>query len=194
MSGALTIRIEKPIVSVKVLDDYSDCAGGKSSDGGTADLGSNTTHVGTPDAEFRKTAFSQACQALNQIAAKLQELYNNAFVEHRAEIARLSVEIARKILMQKVENGDYEIESIVTEALLHAPSHQDVVVHLNPQDLAECLKAQRDEQSGDLIGVKLVPDPNIGRAECLLESPKGIVKSLIDENLDRVGKALVKAG
>jgi flagellar biosynthesis/type III secretory pathway protein FliH len=191
MSGTPTIRIEKPIVSVKALDDYRNL-GGESSDGAMAGPSATATHVGTPDAELRKAAISQAFQALNQVAAKLQELYSNAFVEHREEIARLSVEIARKILMQKVENGDYEIESIVTEALLHAPSRQDVVVHLNPQDLAECLKAQQDQQSGDLVGVKLVPDPNIGRAECLVESPKGIVKSLIDENLDRVGKALVK--
>jgi flagellar biosynthesis/type III secretory pathway protein FliH len=63
-------------------------------------------------------------------------------------------------------------------------------VHLNPEDLEKCQKAQQHEQSGVLAGIKLIPDPNIGRAECLLESPKGIIKSLIDDNLERIGKAL----
>src|SRR4030067_522779 len=74
----------------------------------------------------------------------------------------LSVEIARKILMQKVENGDYEIESIIKEALKNAPGSQDVIVHLNPEDLEKCQKAQQDGPGGVLAGIKLIPDPNIG--------------------------------
>jgi flagellar biosynthesis/type III secretory pathway protein FliH len=96
-------------------------------------------------------------------------------------------------LMQKVENGDYEIESIVKEALSKAPANQEVIVHLNPDDLEKCRKAQQDEQGGTLSGIKLISDPNIGRAECMLESPKGIIKSLVDDNLERIGKALEKA-
>ncbi len=193
MSAALAITIEKPIVSAEVLDGYVGGADSRPSDRSSADPAEKTRRVATPDVESQKTAFFQACQVLNQVVARLQESCAELFARHREEIARLSVEIARKILMQKVANGDYQIESIVKEALLHAPSRQDLVVHLNPEDLVQCVKAQQqDEQGGALVGVKLVPDPNIGRAECLLESPKGIIKSLIDENLDRVGKALGK--
>jgi flagellar biosynthesis/type III secretory pathway protein FliH len=194
MSASLTIRIEKPVVSAEVLDGYVDGAGSELSDRGPSDSGEKTRHLATPGSDSQKTAFSQACQVLNQVAARLQESCADVFAGHREEIARLSVEIARKILMQKVENGDYQIESIIKEALLHVPSRQDLVVHLNPEDLAQCLKAQQqDEQGGAFVGIKFVPDPNMGRAECLLESPKGIIKSLIDENLERVGKALGKA-
>ena len=95
--------------------------------------------------------------------------------------------------MQKVENGDYEIEPIIKEALNNAPSGQDVIVHLNPEDLEKYQKAQQDKPGGVLAGIKFIPDPNIGRAECLLENPKGIIKSLIDDNLERIGKALGNA-
>ena len=125
--------------------------------------------------------------------AGLNQFCDKMYAGHREEIARLSVEIARKILMQKVENGDYEIESIIKEALSKAPGGQDVIVHLNPEDIEKCQKAQQDQSGGVLAGIKLIPDPNIGRAECLLESPKGIIKSLIDDNLERIGKALEKA-
>ena len=125
--------------------------------------------------------------------AKLNQFYDKLYAGHSEEIARLSVEIARKILMQKVENGDYEIESIIKEALKNTPGGQDVTVHLNPEDIETCQKAQQQEPGGVLTGIKLIPDSNIGRAECLLESPKGIVKSLIDDNLERICKALEKA-
>ena len=95
--------------------------------------------------------------------------------------------------MQKVENGDYEIESIIKEAIKNTPGGQEVVVHLNPEDIEKCRKAQQIEPGGILTGIKLIPDPNVGRAECLLESPKGIIKSMINDSLERICKALEKA-
>jgi len=149
--------------------------------------------------EAQKAAFSQVNQMLQAVVGKLNEFCEGAFASHKDEIARLSVEIARKILVQKVENGDYEIESIVKEALSNAPARQDVVAHLNPEDLSkyqELREAPRapggDEPCEDFAGVKFVPDANIGRAQCLLETPKGIIESLIDQHLEQVGNALKK--
>ena len=193
MSQKLTVHLDKQIASAKVLDGYADGIGIKLSGRDRADSAASTEQMLIQDSEYQKTAFSQACQALNGVIAKLNEFYNKIFVEHREEIAKLSVEIARKILTQKVEDGDYEIESIVKEALKNAPSRQDMVVHLNPEDLAQCREAQQNPSDGTFVGVKFVSDPNIGRAECLLESPKGIIKSFIDEHLERISRALEKA-
>ncbi len=102
------------------------------------------------------------------------------------------MEIARKILVQNIQDGDYEIESIVKESLKNIPTHEGLVVHLNPEDLSACRKAQPDDDSGTLAGIKLVSDHNIGRAECIIESPKGIIKSLIDEHLEQIAEVLKK--
>ena len=96
-------------------------------------------------------------------------------------------------MAQEVQEGDYEIESIVKEALKNAPTRQDVVVHLNPEDLVQCQKVQQEDSTGALSGIKFVADPKIGRAQCLLETPKGIIESVIDEHLEQIGKALEKA-
>ncbi len=193
MTQTLTVHLEKPITSAKIQDDSAGGIGSKLSSGGGVDSAANAEQILTQDSEAQKTAFSQAYQALNDVVTKLNECYDKVFVEHKEEIAKLSVEIARKILMQKVENGDYEIESIVKETLKNTPSRQDVVVHLNPEDLAQCQKAQQDKPGDTFAGIRFVSDPKIGRAECLLESPKGIIESLINEHLERVGKALKKA-
>lgn len=185
MTQMLTVHLEKPIASAKIMDD--------SAGRGRVDSAANAERILRQDSEAQKTVFSQAYQALNAVVAKLNEYYDKVFVEQKEEIAKLSVEIARKILMQKVDDGDYEIESIVKEALKNAPTRQDIVVHLNPEDLVQCQKAQQDGTDGAITGIRFVPDQNIGRAECLLESPKGIIKSLINEHLERIGKALQKA-
>jgi len=193
MSQTLTVNLDKPIISATVLDGYADCGVSQLSGPDREDSKAETGQIPRQNLKAQKAVFSQACQTLNGVITRLNQFCDKIYAEHREEIARLSVEIARKILMQKVENGDYEIESIIKEALKNAPSSQDVIVHLNPEDLEKCQKAQQDEPGGVLAGIKLIPDTNIGRAECLLESPKGIIKSLIDDNLERIGKALEKA-
>ena len=185
MSRTIAVHLEKPVVSVKISDapPLLSCES-KNGDG---------EQITIQDSQAKDTVLSQTCQTLKALTDKLNQFYDKLFAEHKEEIARLSVEIARKILGQQVQNGDYEIESIIKEALTNAPTRQDVVVHLNPEDHVLCQKAQQDEPNGALEGIKLISDPNIGRAECLLETPKGIVESLIDEHLERIGKALKTA-
>ncbi len=192
MPGTVTVNLAKPIESVRVLDDYRGNV--ESSVTGAMNPATDAERVKlAEDLRTQKNSYSEACLTLQGVASKLNQFYDDVFAGHKEEIAGLSVEIARKILMQKVEDGDYEIKSIVMEALKSAPGHQDLVVHLNSLDLAACRKVQQDDEGGELAGVKLVADQDIGRAECLIESPKGMIKSLIEEHLDQIGKALKKA-
>jgi len=185
MSGMLTINLSRPVKSVFVMNDRSEVFGG-----GPIEANVDMSRSSTAELDARKATFVQASQVLNGMVEKLSEFCEKMFAAHKEEIAHLSVEIARKILMYKVEKGDYEIEPIVSKALENAPSREELAVHLHPDDLTKCQKAQEDEPNGALAGVRLVSDSNIGRAECLLESPGGIVKSVIDENLERISKAL----
>lgn len=193
MSQILTVNLNKPIKSARFLDDQTEGGVSLSSIPGREGSEADTVQIKQQELDAQKAVFLQACQTLNDVISKLNQFYNKIFAERREEIARLSIEIARKILMQKVENGDYEIESIVKEALSKAPASQEVIVHLNPDDLEKFQKVQQDGPGGTLTGVKLISDTNIGRAECMLESPKGLIKSLIDDNLERIAKALEKA-
>ena len=184
MSQTLTVHIEKPIVSAKIPEAFGSGPFSAEMD----DNGHRQTM--TEDSQVRNAAISQACRTLNNLINKLNQFCDTIFAEHKEEIAKLSVEIARKILMQKVQEGEYEIESIIKEALKNAPTRKDVVVHVNPEDHALCQKVLQDQPNGDLAGIQFISDPNIGRAECLLETPKGIIKSLLDEHLEQIGNAL----
>jgi flagellar biosynthesis/type III secretory pathway protein FliH len=183
MSGTIAVNLAKPIASAAILDGCGQ-AGSPANAGQTGLEPESGPHTGK---------FSQLCLALESLVARLNHFCEQLFAEHKDQIAKLSVEIARKILVQKVQEGDYEIESIVKESLKNAPAHNDVVVHLNPQDLTQCQKLQQDNSGGALAGLKFIADPNIGRAECMLETPKGIIESRIDDHLEQIAKALQKA-
>lgn len=181
MSQAFRVQLEKPVGLVKLLEQAAEGPSSNSAEDKGVEL-----------LKQQKERLAQVCQALQDAANKVNEFHENLCKGHKEQIAKLSVEIARKILVQKVEKGDYEIESIVKEALKNSPTREDVAVHLNPDDLVQCQKVQQDEPNGTLAGVRLVADPNIGRAECLLETPKGIVESFINEHIERIGEALKK--
>lgn len=193
MPERLTISLDKLVKSVSIVENRTGNSDVEACDSNqiNSDIHSQQNKL-TQDLEAQKNDFSQSCMALKNTVNKLNQFYDEMVTNHKEQIARLSVEIARKVLMQKVEEGDYEIESIIKEALNKAPAHQDLVVHLNPQDLEQCQKAIQDDIS--LAGLKLISDPNIGRAECLLETPKGSIESSIDENLEQIAKALTKVG
>jgi len=192
-TGRLSINVSKPIEAAAILNNYG--PGFESSNINGINSETNDEHAKlTQDLENHKNYYAQVCQALNTVTTKFNELYDKAVTEHREEIARLSVEIARKILVQKVQDGDYQIETIVKEALKKSPTRQDIIIHLNPNDFEQCSRLQETDKSGILADIKFVPDGNIGLAECLIETPKGAINSLIEEHLEQIRRSLEKAG
>lgn len=188
MSDMLTLKLAKPIDSIKVIESQ-----GMAVEPGTspADLQGDIEGGIQDELEIQKQRYEQAMQVIEAAAEKLHRVYEKMIVEHRQAIAKLAVEIARKILAQKVKDGDYQIESIIQEALNNSPTRQNVVVRLNPQDLARCQQMQQGD--GAFASVKLVADPDIGPAQCVIDTPKGKVESLIEEHLEQVARALAKA-
>ena len=174
MDDSAQISIDIPISSVIMVDEPQE-----------------TTSADLPqEKEGRSMRNEQElegiCRALKEAVCQLNTSCEQTFSSNREQIVRLSVQIAEKILLKEISSGNYEIEKIVAEALKTAPTQQDVVVRINPQDL------QRYHQSGNdlLANVKLVADPGIGCAECVVETNKGMIEYFINEHLRQVTEAL----
>jgi len=186
MSQTATIKVENPISSVTLLGDspvYPKAL----------DKEENTKVTSSENQEAELKTFTDIYQALQDAVNKVNDYQEKLFQEHKEQIAKLSVEISRKVLMQKIREEDYKIESIIKEALENAPTRKDIVVHLNAEDFAQFEKLKENDSGVSLDGLKFIPDPAIGRAECLLETPKGAIESLIEKHLEQIGKALENA-
>ena len=93
--------------------------------------------------------------------------------------------------MQEIQAERYQIDPIVTEALRRVPSHGGVVVHLNPGDCARCQAAVKQEGAPEQV--RFVADVNVQPAECLLETPEGIVESSVEGHLAAIAEGLGKS-
>jgi flagellar biosynthesis/type III secretory pathway protein FliH len=195
MAEALTMIIPSPITSVEILEDYASTEPARSPEVHNTNENSVMPADGCSqiqDSQSSRAELEQTCEMLQGVIDKLNRFYDTIFSGHKEEIAKLAVEIAGKILIQKIEDGDYKIESIIREALSQSPTQQDIVLHLNPEDFSSWQKFLADSSTGPLEGVKFVADRNIGRAECLLETPKGTIESFIGEQLEKIAGALKK--
>ena len=194
MTNQLSIKLGNRIKSISVIDKhnvYKEPV--KNNNNKENNLSNQQIQNEGIYENIHEEALINASRALNSAALKLENIYEKAIAKHSEEIANLSIEIARKILMYKIESKDYEIVSIIKEALNNSPSQHEVTVFLNPDDYAQCVKLQEKESQGILAGIKLAPDSNIGHAECVIKNPQGTIASLIDENLDKIREALNKA-
>lgn len=203
VTKAFTIRLEKLLASVKLLETATTQP---------AQAQPQQLPIGSsgPDEQQLRQAeqsITRACQALQDAAKKVTDFQENIFRQARAQIAKLSVEIAAKILRREIQKQNYDIEAMVSQALENSPTCEGVVVHLNPDDLAcvqKTIKPGSDagpdsasEEPGKwspLENVNLVADLNIKPAECLLETPQGMIESFIDAQLQQIAEVLKNAG
>ncbi len=176
MEQSVTVHLEKSVSSVQFLEQLPD-----------------GDFMQIEDLELHKQQLEQLCLNLQEVVNRLNNSYKKIFIEHKEQIAKLSVEIARKILAQKQDQGQYQIESIIQEALKQAPSLENVTIYLNPDDLANLEKTQQPGSGSISEQLNLVADADIGPAECRIVTPKGVIESVIEKHLERIEEALKKA-
>jgi flagellar biosynthesis/type III secretory pathway protein FliH len=201
MPETLNIKLARPVTGLHVVD-----GAGHTGPAGVTTQPPSATGVGeqraameteqwrrSQEIEQQANNLAQLCKIIDSIATKLNDHYQETIAQNRSEIAKLAVEIARKILKWKTDEGDYDIHAVVEEALKQAPTRQSLVVRVNPEDLPQCQQLQQQHPDGQFAGLNLVADWGVARADCLIETPKGIVRSFVEEHLDRIAEALEKA-
>ncbi len=139
--------------------------------------------------EADRQALASARQALAAAAKEFEGLQQEILKQAEGHVVMLAVDIARKVLMQEIEAERYQIDAIVKEALAQLPPRQEVVVHLNPADIARCELAADDADGSD-GNLRFVADPAVSKGGCLLASSQGVVESSVEGNLGEIANNL----
>ena len=138
-----------------------------------------------PDPDWmlaQQARVQQACGVLESAAAQLNHTRTQLVSDAEEQLLELAIGLASKAMMQEIQAGRHRIEPLLKEALLRVGGQQDVVVYLNPEDLAQCLVA--DGQLPELANVKLQADDMVHRGQCLVESSQGSMASSYTDRLD----------
>ena len=177
--ATLTINLETPIEKVDMVNGTdtvtdTECAG-----------------QGQPESlDAEREQLTGICKTLDEAAAQMKQFHKELFSVHGEQIAKLSIEIAEKILLHEIGEGRYEIEKIIQEALKNAPSQNNVVVKLNQGDIELYQKTVKETGKDVLANIELVADANVGPCQCVVETDKGVIEYFIEQHLQQIGKAL----
>lgn len=192
-----TVQIGAPIASVRpVAPPANQTPGRATTEGGDAGLDSGSAAAMDQARQALQADRTSLASAKGALLSALQQTAGlKESVVHSAEqqIVELAIHVARKVLMQEIQAGRYEIDPIVQAALEQVSNRQEVVVHLNPDDFQRCAQAKQagqGEQDDCPAGVRFVADPSVRPAECLLQTPQGNVQSSIEEHLGEIAAAL----
>lgn len=182
MAGVISIRLPHKIAAVRVAGAASSAAAAGSA-AGDADLQARAGAL--VDAQLRQlgSAIDAVTQAAEELEAQRQQIIRKA----EGQMVDLAVNIARKVLMQEIQAGRYDIDPIVREALASVQQRQGALVRLNPSDLERCELARQGDESGT---VKFVGDASIPPAHCTIETVQGQVVSTVEGHLQQVAEAL----
>ncbi len=183
--STVAVGVAKPIGSVRVI-------GTSGGDPNSPEPQSDAQVVQQMRAalETERGKIGSVLAALQQAAVQLNEAREQMVNEVEEQLLELAVDIAGKILMQEVEAGKYDMKAMITEALSHVPMKQNIVVRLHPEDHAQCSQVQEGQDAGELGGIKLVPDPGVRKAQCIVETSEGTVESSVEAHLEDVSEVL----
>lgn len=189
MTSPGTMRLSTPVQAVRVIAS-PDAAPLPDADAPAPDAQARAAlEQAQAELEARRAQLAQATAAVQAAAAELANLRERILAEAEEQLVELAVEIARRVIMQEIGAGRHEIDPIVREALARVSARDDVIVRLNPDDLA---RSELAAQTGD-GPVAFRGDPSIPPGECRLETPEGSVVSEIETHLGEIAENLREA-
>ena len=109
------------------------------------------------------------------------------------EMLGLSLEIASKVIQQKIERDEKIILKNLKHALKHLLDKGRIIIRLNPADLEIVSKHSKEIKSAEgLKELILEEDSKIARGGCLIHSELGHIDAQIETQLEMIGKALLE--
>ena len=135
-------------------------------------------------AGFEKAA-EEAAGALQKAAERLDEAREKAESEVSEFAIELALRIAREILAREIDEGRYDIEKIVRQALSWSGiGRGSCTVHLNPEDVA------RLDGIPFRSGTELEGDADVACGDVHITTPQGLLVRELDECLDAIRTSL----
>jgi len=119
--------------------------------------------------------------------------------QRRTEMQRVAVElavtIAARLIHEKIEAGQFALESLVRQTIERLDPNQPVTVRLHPADIALLEKRLGNNQPlmPDRTAVSLLPDPGLERGACRAEAGAVSVLSQWKDQLEEIHQHLLRS-
>jgi flagellar assembly protein FliH len=127
-------------------------------------------------------------KALREGADALAALRDKVLRGSEVDMLKLSIMVARKIILQEVKLDRQILANIIAATLSCCSEQEKVTIRLNPEDYRVVMSDQQLFLSGkvDDSRIALASDDSIKLGGCMVETPTGTVDSRIEAQLEEV--------
>jgi type III secretion system HrpE/YscL family protein len=145
-------------------------------------------------AESAERGYAAGLDKWNDALAEAWKQREQFFTRNEAELVKLAVAVAEKIIGRTVQTDPSTVLQTVSEALKSVRSERRITVKVNPAEEA-ALREQAGAlkmlcaQVGDLV---IVGNPSIAMGGCIVESELGMIDAQISTQLASIEKALMR--
>jgi type III secretion protein L len=145
-------------------------------------------------AESTKRGYAAGLEQWNDALADAWKQREDFLARHEAELVKLAIAVAKKVIRHSVEVDPGIVLQIAKEALRSVRSERRVTIKVNPSD-----EAALREQAGALkmLGVEVgelivIGNPSIEAGGCIVESDVGIIDAQIGTQVASIEGALLR--
>ena len=147
--------------------------------------------------EAGKAAFlekvGEAVAVFESSAEAIRLAHEQFLASFEPSVVVLARAVAERVLRRELRQTDIElVQSTVHAAVSAMAEREQLVLHLNPSDLAALEENGVDiaESMGDARDVKIVPDESVTSGGCVIDSDALHVDAQLEEQLGRIFDAL----
>jgi type III secretion protein L len=144
--------------------------------------------------ESSERGYAAGLDKWNDALAEAWARRDDFLSRNEAELVKLAVAIAEKIVRRSVEAGSDVVLRTIEEALKSVRGERRITIKVNPSEESE-LREQVGSlkllgpEVGDIV---IVANPSIAAGGCVVESDLGVIDAQIDTQLASIEKALMR--
>jgi type III secretion system HrpE/YscL family protein len=129
-----------------------------------------------------------------EILAKAHRERGNLLAAAEADLVKLSVKIAEKIIVRELAQSPETIVSICSQAIENLRAQRELILRVHPEDAAILRNSRK--RLMDLVGrlkdLAIKEDPEIARGGCIIESESGAtIDAQLSTQLEMIQRALL---
>lgn len=152
--------------------------------------------AGECEAELRadyELRLGHAIHALAEGTAQLDTLEGQLVREAEADIARLALLIAARLLRREVEDDPTWMEGVLADALNRVPDKRGVAVRMHPLDAEVATERKRFilEQTPGIERVEFFADDSLPRGACIIASQGTRLDASLPSSWERLARDIL---
>ena len=140
-----------------------------------------------------KKGYQEGLAQLTSSIVAASELRDSALDGAEDDLLRLAIKIAEKIIGRELDRDENVLVDIVSTALRHLRQRHGLRLHVNPRDLKILQNFQNrlSAANGNYV-MDIVPDKNVQRGGCLIDSSVGRIDAQLSSQLKILERELLK--